>query len=900
MPFQFQPRLLKQIRYYGLGCLAALLSVLFAFVVPAAQTSQVKAAALSTPSSTQNLLRVAQDVKQLVQSGTERYQAGQFATAIALWEQAIKLFEQRGDRLNQSAVSSNLALAYQQLGHFPEANQAIQNSLNLLQGERQQGERDRQKLLAQTLNIQGNLQLLQGQAEAALQTREQATALYQKLGDQTGYAQSLINQSHALRALGLYPRALDTLKQVEQVVNIQPDSQLKANALLNLGNVLRFIGDLKQSSTVLQQSWAISQRLNDPDTKAAVLMSLGNTSKAQSAAIELSNLRQSKQYKLDALKHYEQSAAIKATAVTTIEAKLNQLSLLIEMQDRATAKMLVEQIHPQIAQLPPSRTTIYAQINFAQQMLRLQEQNQGNESNFLASGFRDSATLLATAIQQAKTLSDVRAESYALGYLGGLYEQTQQWSEAQRLTEQALVLARASNANDIAYRWQWQLGRVLQSQWEASGRQTQDLRNRAIAAYSDAVDLVGTIRNDLISISQDVQFSFRESVEPVYRDLVGLLLAPPNDKNQDTLKKAREVIESLQLAELDNFFRESCLSGQPTEIDKIDRTAAVIYPIILRDRLEVVVSLPDQSLDHFATVMPQQEVENLFLQMRRSLRRTSTSEDQMPIAQKLYDLLIRRAEPLLKANQIKTLTFVLDGPIKNVPMAALHDGNKYLLEKYRIAVSPGLQLLGPRSLQPQQLKILLGGLSEARHGFDSLPDVKKEVAQIRDKLPLSEVLLNETFTSTALEKQIKAVPFPVVHLATHGLFSSNVEGTFISAWDQTINVRQLGELLQSRQSSSREPIELLVLSACQTAAGDKRAALGLAGVAVKSGARSTLATLWSVEDAVTLEFMLQFYQTLAQPNASKAEALRQAQIAILQEYPHPYNWAPFILVGNWL
>ena len=106
------------------------------------------------------------------------------------------------------------------------------------------------------------------------------------------------------------------------------------------------------------------------------------------------------------------------------------------------------------------------------------------------------------------------------------------------------------------------------------------------------------------------------------------------------------------------------------------------------------------------------------------------------------------------------------------------------------------------------------------------------------------------------------------------------------------------------ENINAKPIELLVMSACQTATGDKRAALGIAGVAVRSGARSTLATLWSVKDDSTVVLMDEFYKQLAQPDSSitKSEALRQAQISLIHstDFEHPFYWAPFILVGNWL
>lgn len=194
----------------------------------------------------------------------------------------------------------------------------------------------------------------------------------------------------------------------------------------------------------------------------------------------------------------------------------------------------------------------------------------------------------------------------------------------------------------------------------------------------------------------------------------------------------------------------------------------------------------------------------------------------------------------------------------------------------------------------------MAGLSQAREGFSALPNVTVEIERIKAEIT-SQVLLNKSFTHEAFQNQIDSTPWSIVHLATHAQFSSNAENTFILTWDGRIDVKQLDQLLRTREGNIR-PIELLVLSACQTATGDQRAALGMAGVAVLSGARSTLASLWSVSDRSTASLMIRFYRELSQPGITKAEALRRAQISLLhqQDYISPYYWAPFVLLGNWL
>jgi CHAT domain-containing protein len=510
---------------------------------------------------------------------------------------------------------------------------------------------------------------------------------------------------------------------------------------------------------------------------------------------------------------------------------------------------------------------------------------------------------VTTAYRQAQLLSDHRSEADALGYLGALAFQSGSLPDAQRLTEQALQQVSTYDAPDIAYRWLWQLGRIHQQQ----GRSQE-----AIAAYRSAFNILKSLRGDLVAMNPDVQFTFRDEVEPIYRELVSLLLADakPDEK---ALQEARDVIESLQLAELNNFFQQACLEARPQPIDQIDPKAAVLYSITLSDRLAVLTSIPGQSLQYntvplAAAPSPSPSQKNALDQTVEDLEATLnpfiTSPDPLQPSQQLYNWLIRPVEPELVRNDIKTLVFVMDGALRRVPLAALHDGQQYLVEKYNVALTPGLQLLSPRSTQTKSLKTLVGGLVASRQGFPPLPAVQQEVQEISSILP-TQVLLDDKFTRDRLQQNIENTTYPVVHLATHAQFSSRAENTFLLTWDERINVRSLDQFLRQRERRlTKNPIELLILSACQTATGDNRATLGLAGVAVRSGARSTVATLWSVQDQSTADLMAQFYAALDKPGVSKAAALRQAQLSLLRspqvQYHHPYYWAAFILIGNWL
>jgi len=800
------------------------------------------------------------------------YDRGRFADAVLAWQAAEQVYQQAGDRINQAISLNYLSLAYQHLGQWEQAKESIEESLTILPTPTDPA------LLAQVLNTKGSLQLATGQSEAALQTWKAAETAYSQADDAIGVLGCQINQAQALQSLGMFRRSQQVLERVQQALTLQPDSLIKATGLRSLGMVWQAIGELDEAENVLKQSLAIAQSLNSPANISAAFLNLGNTARVlgdRDAAIN----------------YYHKAAKTATNPLNQLEAQLNQFKLLIRQQQFNQAQALFTPIQHNLSQLSSSRYAIYAQVNWAESLIELLDNSAGYSPESITS--EDIAQLLAKTITQAKALNDIRAESLALGTLGKLYKINQQWLESERLIQKALLFSQTINARDISYQWQWQLTQLYQ--------QTGDL-NAAITANQDAFELLQSIRGDLVAMNPDVQFSFQEQIEPIYRNLVRLLLERPSP---DNLNRARNVIESLQLAELENYFRTSCLDAKSEQIDTViedsDTQTAVIYPIILPDRIAVILSLPGQPLETYSTALPQAEIEETVNQLRQSMNIAYSNRKRLTISQTIYNWLIRPVETQFNQQDIKTLVFVLDGVLRNVPMAALHDGQQYLIEKYSIALTPGLQLLEPRSLTQLQLRSLTGGLSEPRLGFSALPAVEDEIEQVSTNIP-SNVLLNQAFTSTALENKINTVPVSVVHLATHGQFSSNLEDTFILTWDKRFNANTLSQLLKGKNQDNSPPIELLVLSACQTANGDQRAALGLAGLAVRSGTRSTIGTLWSVKDKSTAQAMIQLYNNLTQPDTNRAEALRQAQLFLLQQnqYQHPYYWAPFILVGNWL
>lgn len=851
------------------------------------------------------------------------------------------------------------------------------------------------------LSLQAQQLYQAGQLSSAAIAWQEAAAAFAAQGDLLGKTKSLINQSQVLQDLGLYPRACTSLlqafnledsqceySQIEQLIQTLEQQDKITNkitiyqgiGLRSLGSILQHKGMLFQARKLLQLSVMAT---HDSSESGATLLTMGNIQQALgnqerdrwsydhiTEIIDRQASKNALEPYLAAIKIYEQVPLESQTElITQIQAQLNHLSLMIELEAwwqqqtqrriqswqrlqqnisitaannflalltaelKGVKTKLIEEISISFPELTPSYQGIYAQINYARSLARLPQ----------TTVTKSIESILQRALQQARAINARRGESYALGYLGQNYSRQGKLNKAITFTNQALAVAEAENthsdAREVSYLWQSQLGFLL----EQSGR-----FDEAISAYTLAFNTLQSLRIDLNTHNQMVQFDFRQEVKPVYLHLANLLLSHdhlitaesltsidlPNTTSTDNLELARQVIESLQLAELDNFFQDPCSSAAElaVTIDDLDPQGAVIYPIVLSDRLEVILSMAGKPLQLFTTNISEIEVNRTLDALYDSLYNQSidnsavnifsttplnpqeviaNTQALLPNLREIYRWLIEPLEQELTSNQIETLVFVLGGKLQNVPMAALYDGKQYLLEKHSVALAPSLQLLNTQAKPRNELKVLAAGLSQQveikQEIFPPLNNVPEELKQIQAIFPRSQQLLNQEFTVENLQQQLQK-GFPIIHLATHGVFSSDPQQIFIVTGDrQTINLNTFSTLL----SSSDQRPELIVLSACDTATGDERAVLGLAGVAVRSGS-TTVASLWSVEDDSTSKLMREFYRQLSNSSTKKVTALQQAQLSLVKSLrahpplpelkqlpPHPYSWAAYVLLGNW-
>ena len=722
-----------------------------------------------------------------------------------------------------------------------------------------------------------------GAFEEAVTAWTDAARGYEEASKPSHRVHALARLARAQMELGQYRQAVVNLETALAVASALGDRKQMGAVLAALGAAHVALGPPESAEAYLKRSEAIARELGDDALRGAVLNDLGNLLANQARGA-------------DAVAAYTESAVLAArTGQPSLAARafVNAAAGRRQTGEPGAARALLDRARDQIRQLAPSRERAFALTNVGVGYRELRP---------LMSGAGDALLLQASdALNEARTiaedLGDRRTMSWALGYLGTLYEDERRYEEALQLTRRAILAAQQVNAPESLYRWQWQSGRLLRRL---------GTRDDALAAYRRALGTLQSIRPELSVGYGGPNFVFRESVGPVYFELVDLLLqraasVQGPEQAGPYLVEAREAVESFKAAELRDYFRDDCVDAalaKATVLDVVSQSAVIVYPIVLPDRLELLVSLP-AGLKRVSVPVGAEALTREAREFRRKLEKRTTRQ-YLPHAQRLYDWLIRPLEPDLSAVSATTLIFVPDGPLRSVPMAALHDGKQFLVRKYALGITPGMNLTDPRPISREQTKVLAVGVTEAVQGFPPLPNVAVELEALRTLFGTT-TLVDREFQIPAFEKMLKDERFTIVHIASHGEFAGDVRKTFVLSFDDKLTMDRLDQLVGLFRFRD-VPLELLTLSACDTAEGDDRAAMGLAGIAIKAGARSALASLWNINDEASADLVAEFYRGLHDPGISRAVALQRAQLKMLEDprYAHPGFWSAFLMINNWL
>ncbi len=675
-----------------------------------------------------------------------------------------------------------------------------------------------------------------------------------------------------------------------------PDAAARAAAAGRLGETYLRLNRLGEAEPLLRQAATTAA---DPAARAAALMDLGR-------------LHWARQQPQQADAAWAAAAALQpADAALALAAELNRIRLL--SSDQRLARL--QAAAPRAAALGDAAQRARHALNIAAQ------------ARELPGGGALAFDAYEQGRREALAAADARLAAEAYDGLSALYEAQQRPDDALRLAEQGIAQAARVPARDLLMTLEARAGRLA----HALGRD--DL---ALAAYRRAVDHVEAVRSDIPVQYLDGRSSFRQTLEPTYLGLTDLLLlraaaTARGAEQQALLRQARDTVELIKQTELEDYLRDRCgVAGAARSGAAYvpPPGTAIYYPIILPDRLELLLET-DQGIERRSVKVGAETLRQQVLDYVAALR------DGNPLrarAEALYRWLVAPLDDLLAQHRVQTLVSVPDGVLRLLPLASLHDGRGYLLQRLAVATVPGLSMTATTRPGRGPLQVLLAGMSEPGPVVDKLPDsvvdsmlepgaparqvrgaarssalrealalpgVRQEIESIAKVMP-AEVLLDQRFTLQALKERLRTHKDPLVHIASHGVFGDSADTTFIMTYDELLTLDGLQALLRDERPG-QPPIELLTLSACQTAEGDDRAPLGMSGTALKARARSALGTLWPVSDDAANRVMSSFYRRLAQGATSRVQALREAQLELLQvpKRQHPFYWAPFILIGDW-
>jgi CHAT domain-containing protein len=782
------------------------------------------------------------------------YGKGAYRTAIEQWQQLLTFAP---DRSTQLQLHTNLAKAHHQLGQF----------------------------------------------DRAIGHWQQAVTLSRALEKPTSTIALLLEEAQSYDRLGQPRRALERTIAAQQILKQHPDRSLmaaaqgvEAQSWLSLGELDRAIDLLTQAVKLLADSPKTSNPDKPAKPAAALWNNLGNAYTRRrdrdnhSAIAARDDGDQSEAQRLSQSAHrdqilaqqaYQQSSLLARDPIAQITANIN--AQVAGLQPLPLTDLALAELDQTLTAQPPSRAKIYALLALTPNATLTPNAAQVTEQR------------IVQAIAEAQKLGDRHSLSYALGSLGHFYETQGDRPKALDYTQRALNTAQTLRALDSLYRWQWQMGRLLEQS------------PQAIAHYRDAIASLHTLRTDLLTNPRDRQLDLRDVVEPIYRELIALLVMNPTQAN---LTEAIDTLERLKLTELQNFYGDDCIqilqetlppellkprSNQTATLPKLKPGTLALYTIVRKTETIIIIQKPSGQLQLHRIAITESQLQSQMQRFRYSLE--DISLDRYRTEAKLaYDLLIRPIASEIQDPTLKTLIFIHDGVLRNIPMGALHDGKQFLIEKQAIATTLSLYLTNTRPLnQPQ--RTLIFGLTMPPPPFSPLPQVATETANVQ-ALTQGTRFLDRDFTIDRLQQELQNKDYGTLHLATHGRFGSDAKNTFLVTHDGRITLDQIEAMLRQNHRT----LSLLILSACETGTGNDRAALGMAGVAIRTGVSTTIATLWFINDTETVPLITEFYrQRQQQPNGSKAEALRQAQLKMLADpyTQHPAIWAAFTLIGNW-
>jgi CHAT domain-containing protein/Flp pilus assembly protein TadD len=845
------------------------------------------------------------EATRLLRQGNQLYQASRYREAIQTWQLALEIYRTIKDRQGEATILNNLGTAYENFGQYQKAIDFYQQSLAITtQISDRKGE-------AMALSNLGGAYDSLGHYQKAIELYQQALAIQKQIGHRYGEATSLNNLGLAYNNIGQYQKAIEFYQQALAIKKQIDDREGESISLNNLGLASDNLGQYQKAIAFYQQALAIKKQIGDRNGEARSLNNLGAIYK---------NLGQYQK----AIDFYQQALAIK-----------KQIG---DRDGEATSLNNLGLVHDYLGHYQKA-------IDFYQQALAIAKQIgessiEARSLNNLGAAYdrlrqyQKAIDFYRQALEMQEKIGDRQGEARSLNNLGVAYKNIRQYPRAIDLHQQSLAIKKqigdrqgeATSLNNLGVDFN-QLG-----QTEIS-----------ILFYKQSVNVFESMRQSLKGLREEEQQSFTNTIASSYRNLADLLL------KQGRIMEALQVLDLLKVQELEDYFKnikgsdrstqgvrllepEKAISNKllaisfenspeinsqlankiqqlpkseinkvPDYLQKISQGTALLYPLILSDRLEIILFSPNTLPISRTVKISQKELETLVTDFRAGLL-DAGSEDVKEPAVKLYNILIKPIEAELIQTKTTTILYAPDGILRYIPLAALYDGKQWLAEKYRInnLISYSLFDFAPNlKTQPNILAGAFGGkYGERKFGQNALPATIKEVQAIANSFNNSVPLIEEQFSRQAIEAKFKN--HNILHLATHAEFNIGVPDNSFIIFGNGDKVR-LNEITDWQIPN----IDLIVLSACQTGVGklgDGVEILGFGYQVQKAGAKNAIASLWSVNDEGTQALMEAFYNELKKGDVTPTEALNRAQVALIKspKYNHPNYWSAFFEIGNGL
>lgn len=820
-------------------------------------------------------------------------QQGQYPKALEFYQQALPILQEIGDKASVGTTLNGIGVIYESTGQYDKALETYQRSLNIAK------EIGDQPNLGNTLDNIGGIYYSKGRYPQALSSYQQALAIRQEIGDKSGVGNSLNNIAGVYYNLGQYPQSLALLQQALAIRKEIGDKAGEGRVLDAIGIVYESLKQYPQALKYYQQALAIAKQISDNAAEGDVLYHIGGVSTSLG---QYSQAQEFLQQALAIRRDIEDKAGVGRT--------LNSLAGVYYSQRQYPQAL--EFLQQALSILQDVGDNAGVAVTFSNMGHLLEQQNQPalaiifyKQAVNLTESIRNDLKVLA--LEQQKSFTETVADTYRS--LADLLLKQDRVLEAQQVLDLLKMQELDEYLHNVRGNDQTTRGLGLLPQ---ERQITEQIREQITAKYTQAVQQgkeLAQLRNipeSQRTPTQQQRIVELEKMQQQQRAEFNTFIRSPEVTALVEQLNRTSGGQNLDLPNLTRLQRSLQQMQQPT---------VLLYPLILEDRLELVLVTPYSPPLHRSVPVKREALNRAIVDFRTTLTTPNSRTSDVEVknmARQLYNWLIKPIENDLAQAKAQTILYAPDGQLRYIPLAALFDGNEWLVQRFRINNITAASLTDLTTKLLSQPRVLAGAFTQGTYSFQvgnqpfafaGLPFAGREVENLAALIPNTTKLLNNSFTPQATIPHLNE--YNIVHLATHAVFTTGApEDSFILFGNgDRVTLRDV-------ETWSLPNVDLMVLSACQTASGGQlgngEEILGFGYQMQLTGAKATVASLWSVDDRGTQILMNAFYATLKKGNVSPSEALHQAQNSLITNaatqprLKHPYYWAPFILIGNGL